>query len=261
MSNQANKNKIISRQEYTTPKYMKNAFHCPHCNTYSNQKWFPIGVQNLSGIERKIYIFLEEMHSIYLKADKIQYIVRRACEIIKHHTVVRNGVISFCDCCKKSSVWINEKIVYPQVLVGALPVAEMPDSVKDLYNEARAICNQSPRGACALLRLAIQILIKGLGENEENLNKAIGNLVQKGLPKKIQKALDFVRITGNKAVHPGKINIQDNSEIAGTLFMLVNFICEKMITENEKVEEIFNTLPETTKKAIKNRDNRPQDTN
>ena len=75
-------------------------------------------------------------------------------------------------------------MIYPHSSTAPLPIDEMPENVKELFNEARAVLNQSPRGACALLRLAIQYIVKELGEDEKNLNKAIGSLVEKGLPKK-----------------------------------------------------------------------------
>ena len=98
------------------------------------------------------------------------------------------------------------------------------------------------------------MLVKKLGEDENNLNKAIGNLVKKGLPEKIQKALDSVRVIGNNAVHPGKINIEDKPEIANVLFGLVNFITEKMIRDDQTVDKIFSSLPENAIKKTKQRD-------
>ena len=163
---------------------------------------------------------------------------------------------AFCDHCKKYSVWVKEKMVYPYFSTAPLPVTEMPESIKEVYNEARSILNQSPRGACALLRLAIQFLVRELEGDKKHLNTAIGNLVKKGLPGKIQKSLDAVRVIGNNAVHPGVIDIKDNPRIASSLFMLVNFICEKMITEDKKVDAIYNALPPGTIQAINNRDNR-----
>ena len=75
------------------------------------------------------------------------------------------------------------------------------------------------------------------------------------MPLKIQQALDFVRIIGNKAVHPAQIALDvDNVDTAKTLFELLNIITSNMITEKNRIEELFNLLPESAKKAIDRRD-------
>jgi len=134
----------------------------------------------------------------------------------------------------------------------------MPQNVNEDYEEARSIFNQSPRGAAALLRLAIQKLVKELGESGKDLNTDIGNLVKKGLSERIQQALDVVRVVGNNAVHPGLINVDDNPDIALNLFKLVNLIVEHMITQPKEVGELFESLPDGAKGQIAERDKKTE---
>ena len=134
------------------------------------------------------------------------------------------------------------------------PNTDLNDDIKADYNEATSIVNKSPRGAAALLRLCVQKLCKQLGESGDNLDRDIGNLVKKGLPGNIQKALDIVRVIGNNAVHPGQIDITDDIDTASRLFELVNHIAEIMITHPKKVDEMYNKLPEEKRKAIGKRD-------
>lgn len=105
-----------------------------------------------------------------------------------------------------------------------------------------------------MLRLVIQKLCKELGAAGSTINDNIADLVGKGLPKRVQQALDAVRVIGNEAVHPGEIDLRDDADMAHTLFGLVNFIAEKMITEAKEIDEIYATLPAGKRKAIEARD-------
>ena len=93
-----------------------------------------------------------------------------------------------------------------------------------------------------------------LGETGENINEDIKSLVSKGLPTKIQQALDYCRVIGNNAVHPSQINIDDTPEIAQVLFKMINFIIEEMITKPKELDELYNLLPESARTAIEKRD-------
>ncbi len=137
----------------------------------------------------------------------------------------------------------------------------MNEDVKEDYFEAAEIFNKSPRGAAALLRLALQKLLKQIGESGENINDGIKNLVSKGLNTTIQKGLDFVRATGNNAVHPGQIDLNDNKEIAEKLFQVINFIAEKTITEQKEVKILFDGLPEEEKQKIEKRNEKISNSN
>jgi len=147
-------------------------------------------------------------------------------------------------------------MVYPNTGYTVEPNSELPVDIQLDYKEAAQICNQSPRGAAALLKLCVQKIVEVLGENKGDLDAAIGSLVSKGLPKTVQEALDTVRVIGNNAVHPGSIDLKDDIHTVKQLFWLVNFIAEKLISEPKQISEVFDLkVPENNKKSIKTRDN------
>ena len=169
--------------------------------------------------------------------------------------VLQDTLTAKCGHCNQISLWIKEKMVYP--LTGNVEMAnpDLPDDIKNDYNEAKDIVNISPRGAAALLRLAVQKLCIHLGEKGTNINDDIKSLVKKGLPQTMQQALDSVRVIGNNAVHPGKIDLNDNIEIAYALFGFVNIICEMLISQPKKVKEYYEKhIPENIRNGIGKRD-------
>ncbi|MFJ1366811.1 DUF4145 domain-containing protein [Capnocytophaga canimorsus] len=205
--------------KYIQPEIFKSSFNCPHCGVISQQFW--------------------EMSS---------------WDIYKHGFKDGSPIrVSQCHHCKEHSLWVWDKMVFPMIGNTPFPNVEMPEEVKKLYLEAGSISSQSPRGAAALLRLAIQILCKELGESGKNINTDISNLVSKGLPEIVQQSLDVVRVVGNDAVHPGQIDT-DDIEVVGKLFELVNIIVEYMIALPKKVSGIYTTLPKDKLEGIDKRD-------
>ena len=162
--------------------------------------------------------------------------------------------IATCQSCKKKTIWLEDIYIYPDI-VAEEANPDMPESVKQLYEEAGTIYNKSPRAACALLRLAIDRLCNELGEKDKDINNNISALVKKGLPQQLQQALDIVRVVGNKAVHPGQIAFDvDDKETAITLMKLVNIITQQMITVPGEIKTMFGKLPESVKISIEKRD-------
>jgi hypothetical protein len=171
------------------------------------------------------------------------------------HFTLPNTAIAKCKHCSKSSIWMNQKMVYP--ITGNIETVneDLPDEIKKDYNEAKDIVNISPRGAAALLRLAVQKLCIHLGEKGKNINADIASLVKKGLPATMQQALDSVRVVGNDAVHPGVIDFEDDADTAYALFGFVNIIADVLITQPKKVEEYYTKhVPESLREKIKERD-------
>lgn len=181
---------------------------------------------------------------------------RQDIEIIYSHQKTRSIEelkLSFCHACDNYSVWHKDIILYPDIVQVATPNKDLSESIKIDYLEAASIYNKSPRGAAALLRLAIQKLCKDLGEKGKDLNYDIAQLVKKGLPVEIQHALDIVRVIGNNSVHPGELNVQDDGEIVLNLFKLINIIAERMITHPKEIRNMYHNLPSNKIDAINKR--------
>lgn len=211
-------------KKYIKPEKELIKYTCPHCNT-------------ISQMEKDRHLFQSDIN-----------------DSLEQKTIKNQLAIHKCQCCGKKIIWIDNDYIFPDI-VSEEANPDMPEPVKQLYNEAGLIYNKSPRAACALLRLAIDRLCNELGETNRDINMNIGELVKKGLPTSVQKALDIVRVVGNKAVHPGQIAFDvDNKETAIALMKLVNMITVRMITEPKEIDSMFELLPNSAKNAIQDRD-------
>lgn len=213
-------------ENFVPPAFKVTGFHCPHCNTFAHQDW---------GQGR----------------------------MAPHPTTappIYGLELSMCFHCKKYALWIGTKMVYPIMSIAPLASEDMPDNVKEDYNEARNVVNQSSRSAAALLRLALQKLMIHLGEKGKDLNSDIGSLVKKGLPNKIQEALDSLRVIGNNAVHPGQIDLKDDQDTANRLFEILNLIIQLTITKDREISVLYSKLPDTVIEQIKLRDAKKEGT-
>ena len=168
--------------------------------------------------------------------------------------------VAQCSHCNGINCWREDGedgqavMILPEASIAPLPHPDMPSSAITDYLEARSIVNRSPRGAAALLRLAIQKLCVELGETSGNINADIGALVRKGMAVEIQQALDVVRVVGNNSVHPGELSEADIADIADALFELVNAIVEDRIARPKKLAALFDRLPQGARDAINRRD-------
>ena len=77
-------------------------------------------------------------------------------------------------------LWLDGVMIRPDIEGIQQPNTDLDQEIKDDYEEARGIVTKSPRGASALLRLALQKLCKQLGEPGKQINDDIANLVKKG---------------------------------------------------------------------------------
>lgn len=210
--------------KHEQPSFRETAFTCPHCEAYAQMRWAALCVVT-NGID------------------------------------LTRASLAHCVRCDGESVWWASSsgasdgvMVYPGVTAAPMPHEDMPDTVRQDYEEARQIASISPRAAAALLRLCIEKLCIALNAEGTNINAQIAYLVRQGLPPRIAQAMDVVRVTGNNAVHPGQMDDEDISGVSATLFTLVNIIVEDRITRPQMVDDIYASLPQSALAAIERRD-------
>jgi hypothetical protein len=209
----------------TPPSFKGNGFDCPFCGVHATQQW---------------------------------------CEppFVAEH-VVRvppSDRLAICRClhCTKLSIWIDHIMVHPKAVAGEPPNPDLSEEIRRDFEEARRIASASPRGAAALLRLAVQKLCVDLGQSGNNINSDIAALVKQGLSPQIQQALDTVRVVGNNAVHPGALDLKDDAATVTKLFRVINIVAEVMITHPKHVAEMYaSVVPPDAQAAIAKRDSKP----
>jgi hypothetical protein len=206
------------KSKYVPPAFEARQFHCVLCGVFASQSWSSGYI--LPGGDRITTSF-------------------RACH---------------CSHCKNWSYWYEGKLTVPSDAPVEPVHTDLPRDCAIDYNEAREIFIRSPRAAAALLRLCIQKLMAHLGEQGSNINADIKSLVSKGLPIAVQQSLDYCRVVGNNAVHPGEIDLNDTPEVATHLFAMINFIVEDRISRPKEIERLYGTLPEAARQAIEKRD-------
>lgn len=251
------------------PSLRKTSFSCPHCGAFAHHDWYGVLSCEINSKDKK---------PVIISRDDVSEIMRACPDVnreslgewfemyfsglpffdhdrVRVHPIsnVTNLNISECFSCKKIAVWVGGKVAFPDVEKKFEPVPDMPDRISALFREAATIVDKSPRGAAALLRLAIQYLCIALDEKGKNIDEDIASLVTKGLDPMVQKALDVVRVVGNEAVHPGEIDLDDNREVAEKLFDLLNIIVTHVITRKKDIDALYGSLPARRLQAIEAR--------
>lgn len=267
---------------YVAPAVGKAAFNCPLCGAYGGHAWSDVWLGSASVITAAQVAAREEMRRQIAAvppslastpaprprpqkpADPNMLRFEEHKQTPGQMLVISGGLkdatVSQCPVCLRRMVWVGGRIVWPQV-GGAQPAnPDMPDDVREDYQEAASIVYQSPRGSAALLRLAIQKLCKELGEPGKNINDDIAALVAKGLDEHVKEALDAVRVIGNESVHPGEMDLKDDRETAVALFGLVNLIVEDMISRKKRIKAVYSKLPADKLKGIEVRDAKAKST-
>lgn len=217
--------------ESDLPGLFKDAFTCPHCGTYAHQKWYEsVKFGNMVKIS---------------KHEPYRLIQEGGFETMR---------VSKCQRCFKSTLWSGDGIIYPWKIVVPQPNETIPKELREIYLEAGRVLDYSIRASGALIRLSLELLLRYINQNKESLDKNIGLLVSRGIPEKVQKALDFLRIKGNYSVHPESINMEEKREDVLFMFQLFNLVYEELINRYSKIDQLYENLPDEKKEHIRTRD-------
>jgi hypothetical protein len=255
------------RGKCVSPAIDQIAFNCPHCHALARQFWFSVHADPLKADEKPVVATAETVKALTFggvqedeRDRKLKWAERMASgrPFLEVHRQfrsrdVQNVSISYCFDCNEMCLWVCDQLVWPGGARGPEPkVLASPDVQRD-YEEASGTLDASPRGAAALLRLAIEKLCKELGESGESPQADIAFSVKEHVDARVQKVLDAMRIIESNAVHPGQIGVGDNRPTAETLSGLVNLICEKMIIEPKHLQAVYTKLREGAQNAMEQR--------
>ncbi len=166
------------------------SFECPHCRTVAQHSWFGQDVAF-----RALFAILQHMYFNYrrhIKDYQQEAIAGFLSELNNklprevESLISASFAVAVCEACDDPSLWINRQLVYPITTNIDPPNKDLNEEIRGLYAEAASICAASPKGAAALLRLALQKLMVQLGKDGKNINTNIKELVADGLSPKIQ---------------------------------------------------------------------------
>lgn len=252
--------------KHVCPSVQLTSFNCPHCGAFAAQRWHILYAIRVNGkptfpLDHALASIESEYGNNTSKHERLSH-ARRTISTepslaepmaIPPSPRIVNTHLSVCEHCGKVALWSYHTQIVPESHTIIEPNPDLDDDIQADFREAVGIVDKSPRGAAALLRLALQKLCKQLGESGDNINQDIASLVAKGLDKDMEVALDTVRMIGNETVHPGTIDLRDDRDTALLLFEIINSVAYQMITYRNQVRALYQRLPADKLKAIEDR--------
>ncbi|MDM5455225.1 DUF4145 domain-containing protein [Peribacillus simplex] len=234
----------MAKENYVAPDLGLEAFNCPNCGAFSHQSWNEVA-QN--GPNYFISTLYEGRIENYIKL-RYKY----------NYGQGLNNICSISECsrCKGATIWEGPNMIHPNASIVEPPNIDMPEDIKALYKEADSIVNLSAKSAAALLRLALEKLLIHVGAKKGSIDIMIQDLIEKNIitaSSSVRKALDTIRLIGNAGVHPTGINLDEDPTVAFALFKVLNFVVEKLISEEKEMDAIYAFVPEERREKLDKR--------
>lgn len=243
-------------QKFEPPSVFKKSFTCPHCGAITQQSYFSQVVEHMEIVQLRhgynIWAYTGFVATKCIICDKLS--IFKCSFSIPYED--KNDSFEYNLYSKRKHLNEEDKLIYPNLSNIAEANADMPDEVKEFYNEARIVAKNSTRAATALLRIATEKLVKDLLglEGKDYANTSMHNAIErlkteKGLSSTIYNALMALKLFGNEAAHPnediGRLEsyFSNDSDLMNKLFALLNIIVGELISKPKEIESLFETAP------------------
>jgi hypothetical protein len=252
------------RGKHVSPAIDQLTFNCPHCHALARQFWFSVHADPLKADEKPEVATTETVKALTFgdvegaeRDPKLKWAEQMASgrPFLEVHRQfrsrdVQNVSISYCFNCNEMCLWVCDQLIWPRRTGDPEPKLHASPDIQRNDEDGSQTLEASPRGAAALLRLAIEKVCKELGESGESPKDDMASFVQEDIDARVQKVLEAVRIIESNAVCPAQIGVGDNRATAETLSGLVNLICEKMIVEPSHLRAAYAKLREAAQDAM-----------
>lgn len=221
------------------PKHREASFDCPRCGVFTSQEWADLRTPAQQP-------FADSDARVRRGSNGSTFLVPM------HWTA------SKCFVCEDWSVWRDRSLIYPPEMAMDQPHEDMPESVRELYNEARAVVGISRRAGAALARGSLERLLKTLDPDagRVSLDERIARMAER-VSASLWQLLTALRHIGNKSLHvddePDEaVTVFLGDEDAGIselLFAAVNDLVDELITRPKRAAAIYSKLPNGIRQA------------
>lgn len=145
---------------------------------------------------------------------------------------------------------------------GTAPVAaeNMPDDVRELYEEARAVVGLSRRAGAALARATLERLLRGQYPDVKS-NARLEDLIlraEQDVSSGLIDLLTLIRHVGNKSLHVADVPddavvmvmAPEQTELAEVLFAAINELVDELITKPQRNARLGALIPDGVRETI-----------
>lgn len=153
-------------------------------------------------------------------------------EIASEHgyTCTSGEMIYICHKCNKPSFFDNSGNQIPNVLIGKEFKVEIPENIKELYNEARRCYGVNAYSAVVMCcrKLLMHIAVECGAEENLKFVEYVNYLDEENyMPKNSKKWVDIIRQKGNETTHEIKIsNEKEASQLIKFIEIIITLIYE-----------------------------------